>query len=165
MRITVFLILLASLLSPVPSWAVNSDAIAVAVADFDNFDTSGEVAERAAQHAARVQDFGRLLRDGLADAGNYQVVGLQCAPRTCSVDDFGADKLIAAARHAGARLLIYGGIHKMSTLVQWGELQVVDLDREKLLLRRSFTFRGDSDEAFHHAVDFIRQSLQDIALR
>jgi hypothetical protein len=28
----------------------------------------------------------------------------------------------------------------MSTLVQWGELQVVDLDREQLLLRRSFTF-------------------------
>jgi hypothetical protein len=46
---------------------------------------------------------------------------------------------VQRVRRAGARLLVYGGI---STLVQWGELQVVDLEREQLLLRRSFTFRG-----------------------
>jgi Protein of unknown function (DUF2380) len=164
-RLAVFMILLAGLLSPVPSLAVNGGAIAVAVADFDNIDTAGESADRAAQHAARVQDFGRLLRERMADPGHYQVVTLQCGGRMCSVGDLGADALIAAARRAGARLLVYGGIHKMSTLVQWGELQVVDLDREQLLLRRSFTFRGDSDEAFRHAATFIRQNLQDIALR
>jgi hypothetical protein len=157
----VFLILLALLL-PIRSLAVSNNAIAVAVADFDNFDTSDEAADRTAQHAARVQDFGRLLRDGLADAGNYQVVDLQCTRPTCSVGDLGAEGLVAVARHAGASLLIYGGIHKVSTLVQWGELQVVDLDREQLLLRRSFTFRGDSEEAFRHAASFIRQSLQSI---
>jgi hypothetical protein len=79
------------------------------------------------------------------------------------LDGSRSDALIAAARHAGARFLVYGCIHKMSTLVQWGELQVVDLDREQLLLRRSFTFRGDSDEAFRHAAVFIRESLTDIA--
>jgi Protein of unknown function (DUF2380) len=79
--------------------------------------------------------------------------------------NLGADALIATARRAGARLLVYGGIHKMSTLVQWGELQVVDLEREQLLLRRSFTFRGDSDEAFRRAAGFILENLKDITLR
>jgi Protein of unknown function (DUF2380) len=157
------LIALAGLLLPARSLAVNDDGIAIAVADFDNLDTSGEAADRTSQHAERVQNFGRLLRDDLAVAGNYRIVRLQCGQPMCSASSLGGDALIAAARHAGARLLVYGGIHKMSTLVQWGELQVVNLDREQLLLRRSFTFRGDSDEAFRHAAVFIRESLTDIA--
>jgi hypothetical protein len=161
----VLLIVLAGLLSPGRSLAVNDKATAIAVADFDNLDTSGEAADRTAQHAVRVQDFAGLLRDGLVGVGNYKVVRLQCEQPTCSVGSVGADALISTARRAGARLLIYGGIHKMSTLVQWGELQVVDLEREQLLLRRSFTFRGDSDEAFRHAAGFIGENLKDITLR
>jgi Protein of unknown function (DUF2380) len=159
------LITLAELLSPGLSLAVSDKATAVAVADFDNLDTSGEAADRTAQHAIRVQDFAGLLRDDLVGVGNYQVVRLQCGQPTCSATSLGADALIATARRAGARLLVYGGIHKMSTLVQWGELQVVDLEREQLLLRRSFTFRGDSDEAFRHAAGFICENLKDITLR
>ena len=40
--------------------------IAVAVADFDYFDTSGEVADQSAEHQARVASFANLLRDNLA---------------------------------------------------------------------------------------------------
>jgi hypothetical protein len=159
------LIALAGLLSPGRSLAVNDNSTAVAVAGFDNLDTSGEAADRAAQHAVRVRDFANLLRDGLVGLDNFQVVRLQCEQPTCTAANLGADAIIATARRAGARLLIYGGIHKMSTLVQWGELQVVDLEREQLLLRRSFTFRGDSDEAFRHAVSFILEDLKDISLR
>ena len=62
---------------------------------------------------------------------------------------------IAAARKAGARLVVYGGIRKMSTLVQWGEIQLLDLEAEKLLMRRTVTFRGDNDAAYRHAANFV----------
>jgi hypothetical protein len=78
------LITLAELLSPGLSLAVSDKATAVAVADFDNLDTSGEAADRTAQHAIRVQDFAGLLRDDLVGVGNYQVVRLQCGQPTCS---------------------------------------------------------------------------------
>jgi hypothetical protein len=161
---TAFLILLMGLLSPARSVAGSETPIAIAVADFDNRDTSGEAADRTAQHAVRVRDFGRLLRDGLAGQGGYRVVGLECGKPECSTGSLGVDALIAAARQAGARLLVYGGIHKMSTLVQSGELQVVDLDRGQFLLRRSFSFRGDSDEAFQRAASFLRESVVGITL-
>ncbi|HNB26145.1 MAG TPA: hypothetical protein PLR41_04245 [Alphaproteobacteria bacterium] len=32
-------------------------------------------------------------------------------------------ELIAAARNAGAQVLVYGGIHKMSTPIQMGKAQ------------------------------------------
>jgi Protein of unknown function (DUF2380) len=148
-------------------WPIHSRAAdhntAVAVADFDYQDTSGEVADQAAAHATRVRAFGQLVRDELAAKPAYRIVRLNCDKPPCSATSLGADDLIAAARQAGARLLVYGGIHKMSTLVQWGDVQVVDLEQKKLLLNRMFTFRGDTDEAFRRAADFIGKDLAGVA--
>jgi len=72
------------------------------------------------------------------------------------------DDLVSAAVKADARLLVYGGIHKMSTLIQWGSVQVVDVQRKELLLNRLFSFRGDTDEAFRRAANFIGQTLHDL---
>jgi hypothetical protein len=55
-------------------------------------------------------------------------------------------------------LAVYGGIRKMSTLVQWG---VLDLQRNKLLLRRTVTSRGDTDTAFCRAAAFVSEMLKD----
>src|SRR6266540_5239834 len=59
--------------------------IAVAVADFDYFDTSGEVTDQSAEHRARVASFAKLLRDHLAAQGDYRVVPIECPdhPATC----------------------------------------------------------------------------------
>jgi len=156
------LIVLAGLFSPSPAPADDHTAMPLAVADFDYRDTSGEVADQTAAHAARVKSFTGFVRDTLAANPDYRLVRLDCKP-DCSVSSLGADGLIAAARQAGARLLVYGGIHKMSTLVQWGEVQVVDLAQKKLLLSRTFTFRGDTDLAYRRAADFIGQSLASVA--
>ncbi len=159
------MILLTGLMSPARSLAPNEYPIAVVVADFDNLDTSGEAADRTDEHAVRVRKFSSFLREGLAGAANYKVHRLECDKPTCSVGSLGADALISAARESGARVLVYGGIHKMSTLIQWGEMQAVDLDRAQLLVHRSFTFRGDSDEAFRRAAGFICESLTEITLQ
>ena len=71
------------------------------------------------------------------------------------------DDFVAAARRSGARLLVYGGIRKMSTLVQWGEIQLLDLEAEKLLMRRTVTFRGDNDAAYRHAANFVGDQLKE----
>jgi len=60
-------------------------------------------------------------------------------------------------------VLVYGGIHKMSTLIQMGKVQAVDLASERLILDQSFSFRGDTDEAFRRAAQFVVRYLEDAA--
>lgn len=139
--------------------------IPAVVADFDYYDTSGEALDQSAQHAARVKDFANLLRDELAAHGRYRILPLICPEPACSAGRMDATELMQAARRSGARLVVYGGIHKESTLVQWAKVEVVDLDDNKLLLDRLFSFRGDTDEAFRRAAAFICQSLEDVAPR
>jgi hypothetical protein len=147
-------------LSTVDLLAAEHDAIPVAVADFDYNDTSGEVADQRTEHAKRVKAFADLLRERLAEEGKYKVLRLDCAAAICSGDSIGADDLVAAALKADARLLIYGSIHKMSTLIQWGTVRVVDVREKQLLLNRLFSFRGDNDEAYRKAAKFIGETLQ-----
>jgi Protein of unknown function (DUF2380) len=135
--------------------------IAVAVADFDYFDTSGEVVDQSAEHRARVASFAALLRDNLSAQGDYRVVSIECPDHPCTATSMSQDLFIAAARKAGARLVVYGGIRKMSTLVQWGEIQLLDLEAEKLLMRRTVTFRGDNDAAYRHAANFVSDTLKE----
>ena len=135
--------------------------IAVAVAEFDYFDTSGEVVDQSAEHRARVASFAKLLRDNLAAQGDYRVVTIECPDHPCTATSMSQDVFIAAVRRAGARLVVYGGIRKMSTLIQWGEIQLLDLEAEKLLMRRTVTFRGDNDAAYRHAADFVSDTLKE----
>jgi hypothetical protein len=51
--------------------------------------------------------------------------------------------------------LVFGGIHKMSTLVQFAKVQVLDLKLDKLVFERLLTFRGHSDDAWDHAQRFV----------
>jgi hypothetical protein len=143
--------------------AAERGATPVVVADFDYSDSSGEIADQRAEHAGRVKAFAALLRDRLAGEGKYKVLHLDCIKITCSAESMGADDLVAAARNADAQLLIYGGIHKMSTLITWGSVQVVDVQQKQVLLSRNFSFRGDTDEAFRRAAKFLGEILQDAA--
>lgn len=79
-----------------------------------------------------------------------------CTPVSMHPDDF-----VAAARRSGARLVVYGGIRKMSTLVQWGDVELLDLDNGKLLLKRTVSFRGDNDEAYRRAAAFVGDTVRD----
>lgn len=156
------LLLFTAAVLPHAARAVDQATWPLAVADFDYHDTSGEVADQTAQHAERMRTFDHLLREKLAAQGKYRLVGLHCEKSECSAASLGADGLIAAARKAGARLLVYGGVHKMSTLVQWGEIEIVDLERDELLLQRTFTFRGDTDLAFQQAAGFIGEVVEGV---
>lgn len=115
------------LMSATPVLAVDSGKVPMMVADFDYQDTSGEVRDQTVSHAARMKIFAEILRERLADEGRFTILHLDCAFEMCSAGHMSSKVLIQATRDAGARLLMYGGIHKVSTLVQSGQIQVVDL--------------------------------------
>lgn len=152
------LILVAALAMPA---APRAESLAVAVADFDSNDTSGEAAERVAAHRARVAGFGALLSDSLAAEGAVKVLPFACPAAACTAASLPAEELAAAARQGGARLLVVGGIHKMSTLIQFGVVQLVDLERNQVLISRTFSFRGDTDAAFRRAAAFVGETLKE----
>ena len=68
-----------------------------------------------------------------------------------------------AADAAGADFLMVGGIHKMSTLVQWAKAEVIDLRSGQIVLDKLFTFRGDTDQAWRRAEKFISNELTTLA--
>jgi hypothetical protein len=53
----------------------------------------------------------------------------------------------------------------MSTLVQWGEVEIVDVENNRVLLRRIVSFRGDNDEAYRRAAFFVGDTVGDVLRR
>jgi len=49
----------------------------------------------------------------------------------------------------------------MSTLVQWGDVELLDLEADKVLFRQTVTFRGDTDEAYRRAAAFVGGTVRD----
>jgi len=133
--------------------------VAIAVADFDYVDTSGEVRDQHAEHAARLQTFMRAIRHDLAGSGQYRIVALVCSQAPCAAG--GSAKLMRDARDSGATLLLYGGIHKESTLIQWMKVEAVMVENGKHLFDRLLTFRGDTDESWMHSERFLIKQLTD----
>ena len=63
------------------------------------------------------------------------------------------------ARAAGARFVVLGGVHKMSTLVQWAKIQIADEEQGQVVFDRLLTFRGDTDEAWQRAESFLARDV------
>ena len=147
--------LIAALASP----AAASEPVPIAVIDYDYLDTSGEPTDQQAQHVARLAEFMRSLRADLGAEGALRVVEIACAAPPCTAGGTPPAVLIARAKQAGARLMLYGQIHKMSTLIEWANSEIVDLEADKLLDSKLFTFRGDTDEAWRRTLAALRQHL------
>ena len=143
---------------------VASEPIRVAVIDFDYTDTSGEPRDETSEHAKRLAAFVKSLRAELAATGRFKPVEIACASPPCTARSTPAQALIEAAKAAGARLLVYGGIEKMSTLIQWGKLQVVDLQANRLIDDKMLTFRGDDDEAWRRAAAFVVDEIKGLEM-
>ena len=117
-----------------------------------------------AEHEARLRAFVDMLRADLEQDGHYRIVTLECRQSPCTAGQSDAASLVESARAAGARLLLYGGIHKMSTLIQHVKVQVVDLQTNKLVFDRLISFRGDTDESWQHAGRFLVRDLRSAKL-
>jgi uncharacterized protein DUF2380 len=139
--------------------AGKAQGAAIAVIDFDYIDTSGEERDQRGEHQARLDSFMRSLRRDLTERGSFHLVAPICAPDPCVPADLTASNLVAAAREAGASILLVGGVHKVSTLVQWAKIEAIDAGTGRVMFDRLFTFRGDTDEAWRRAEAFIVEEI------
>ncbi len=133
----------------------------LAVAEIQYMDTSGEVIDQSADHFRRLREFEASLRTDLVASGKVRNVALDCPPAACSVGDIDLDHLVAKAQAAGAGYLLISSFHKVSTLVQWAKVDIVDVQARKVVFNRLVTFRGDNDTAWRHAESFIVREILD----
>ncbi len=133
--------------------------VAIAVIDFEYQDTSGEERDQSKEHETRLGAFMIALRSDLDKSAAFRIVTPTCGAEPCSAKSSTADNLVAAARDAGADILLLGGVHKMSTLVQWAEIEAIDPKDGRVLFKKLFTFRGDNDESWRRAEAFIFEEL------
>jgi Protein of unknown function (DUF2380) len=150
------LLLLGVGLAPARAGSPAAPGIGIAIADFTYRDTSGEPADQAAAHRTRLQGFVAALRRDFAADGQYHLVSIACG-ESCTED---GPTLLRAATDAGAQLLIIGGIHKESTLIEWAKVEVIDVGADRIVFDRLFSFRGDSDEAWNQAEIFASREIR-----
>ena len=131
------------------------EGVAIAVIDFDYVDTSGEERDQSKEHEARLDTFMHALKGDLPKHGSFRLVTPNCIPNPCSLAGSTVGDILAAAREAGADVMLIGGIHKMSTLVQWAKIQAIDAKTGQAMFDKLFTFRGDTDDAWRRAEAFI----------
>jgi uncharacterized protein DUF2380 len=131
----------------------------LALLDFNYVDTSGETRDQTAEHQKRLDTFMLALRQDIATSQKYRMVVPTCRPIPCEVGQSALTELQDAARQAGAKILMMGGVHKMSTLIQNARVMAVDLETNAVVLDKLVTFRGDTDEAWKRAETFIAQQI------
>ena len=149
-------LLVAVLLAPL---AVVAAPMPIALVDLDYRDTSGEPQDQSAEHAAYMQLFMKTLAEDLEASGKFVVVPIECDPTPCSVDQTDSQTLLAAAKRSGAKLMLYGGVHKVSTLIQFVKVQVIDVEQDKSLMSESMSFRGDDERAWLKLEKFLAKQV------
>lgn len=131
--------------------AESKDRPDIAMGDFSFRDTSGEVRDQTAEHEKRLSAFNDRLHGALAKAQSADFTILDCRHNACDGQRPSAKILSAEARDKQLHLMLVGEIHKMSTLVGWVNLAVIDLKSNKPVCDRFLTYRGDTDEAWQRA--------------
>jgi len=165
-RLLVATTLLCGAALTVASPAVAADGepspLPIAVLDLVYIDTSGEPRDQTQEHAARIRRFSDALRGDLERSGKFRIVTPRCGAAPCTASGE-PPELVARAREAGAKLVVIGGVHKQSTLIQWAKVQAVDVGAERLVLDKLYTFRGDTDEAWERAETFVAREVGALA--
>jgi hypothetical protein len=133
--------------------------LAISVDDFNYIDTSNEPTDQTVVHEKRVRAFMTALRDDVTADRRFALVPSSCVPNCPTEGPALLDRLSAASK-AGAQILIIGGIHKMSTLVQVAQTAAIDTTSRRVVFRKLFQFRGDSDEAWQRAERFVSEELR-----
>jgi hypothetical protein len=144
-----------------PAGALPAQAapVPVAVADFDYVDSSGEVTNQQLAHAERLRELKADIITALSQNGRFAGVALDCGKPPCAADNMDQDAIANATRAQHAQFVVFGGVHKVSTLIQWGQVEVMDAATGKAVLSRTVSFRGDSDDAWKHAADYVGQMV------
>src|SRR5271165_2975033 len=143
--------------------AAQTNQIGVAVLDFTYSDTAGEARDMTSEHQKWLEALAAGLRKGFERTGAYRVVTPVCHPEPCEVGRTSPDQLEGAAKEAGTQLLVMGGVHKESTLLQWAKVLAVNLVDNQVVTDKLVTFRGVIEAAWERAEEFISRDLLEAA--
>ena len=130
----------------------------VAVFEFELIDTSleGAVNGPRADEQARLARLGEALRDRLAVSGRYVPVNISPVAEEARRSNLqacgGCDAKLAA--RVGAELAVTGTVQKISNLILNMNIYVRDADG-RLLRQMSADFRGNTDESWSRALDWL----------
>jgi hypothetical protein len=130
----------------------------LAVVGFNFVDTSGEVTDQSAAHAARLSALMATLQEKLAASGRFKIIAFACTPEPCTAEP-DVDGAIDEARKAGADWTLVGTVRKTSTLILDMPVEVIDMKTGKQVYGRLLSFRGDTDDAWQHAARFLARDL------
>lgn len=141
-----------------PGGANASARLRVAVADIGFTDSSGEAGDQRAVHEDRRRGLTEGVRADIGREARLESLPLPCEV-ACRLDAEGVEVLRQRARQAGARFLLVGSVHKMSTLILSLRVAVLDAATGKLVFERLLSFRGDNDEGWRHAGDYVAREV------
>jgi Protein of unknown function (DUF2380) len=133
--------------------------VVVAVPDIFFTDSSTEEVDQTAAHEARLKSMVDGLRADVASSKRFAARSLTCGRASCADGRSSLDDLRREARAAGARLLLLAGVTKMSTLILWMNVSVVDVASGERVLVRVISFRGDNDDAWRRAGSFVAKQV------
>jgi hypothetical protein len=126
----------------------NSSPERLLISPFGFLDTSGEPRDQRAEHTERLSSMTHELASGLEASGLYRIVEEgQC--------------VIEQARAAGADLVLAGAVQKVSTMASSVWVGAFETATGKRVFYRQMTFRGDTDDAWHHATSFMVREIKD----
>jgi hypothetical protein len=157
----------AVLVSTMSGWTANVPT--VLVLPLEMVDTSGEPATGSKEHEDRLAASTRYLSLQLGSHGLYTIIDptpidaeIDKARAIQSLDNCNGCELDLARLVHAERVLI-GEFHKVSTLIGSLHLTIVAVATGQSVFRRELGFRGDTDEAWRHAVRFFVRDLEETA--
>jgi hypothetical protein len=131
----------------------------VAVFDFELIDTSldGEMKGTSAEEKARLAKLAPALREKLAASNRYIVVDATPVLERAHAQNLqtcgGCDATLA--REAGADVALTGTVQKVSNLILNLNIYLRDAGDDRLLQAMSADFRGNTDESWSRALDWL----------
>jgi len=134
----------------------------VAVFDFELIDTSLEGAMNGprADERARLANASNQLRQRLVESGQFSLVDI--TPVAAEAQDSnlqacgGCD--VRLAKRVGAELAITGTVQKVSNLILNMNIYVREADSGRSLAAATADFRGNTDESWSRAVDWLARN-------
>ena len=127
--------------------------------------------ELVEQHEARLKAASTRLRENLSRTGLYQLV--DSAPAQDLINELksqhaylhdcnGCD--LEVGRLLGADQVLVSWVNRVSALILSLTYEIHDVGTAQITARKSFSFRGDNDAAWTHAIDYMVRDLKESTL-
>lgn len=134
-----------------------AEPVKIGVAEIGFIDSAGAPdTKQKKSRVARAKKFAEALRKDLGADGKFKIVTLDCGKDPCSIANQTPEDLIAAAKKAGARVLLYGSVQKLNPAIQ---AQAVDIEAAKLVFNQSIDLGGDDAKSWQRAQHDLSEAL------